>query len=151
MKLSRFLAIFLSLALSSIISGCKNYILPEGNIALITSSSSGNIQLLPPEKITASQGKTKAITLSWQPAVGAVQYKIYSSLTAFEDVQQVAETKDGSTSSITLMEESGVSKYYKIKTVGANGKAIFPILFTAQQWQHQSLLTLNSQKKETVQ
>ena len=122
MKLSRFLAIFLSLALSSIISGCKNYILPEGNIALITSSSSGNIQLLPPEKITASQGKTKAITLSWQPAVGAVQYKIYSSLTAFEEVQQVAETKDGSTSSITLMEESGVSKYYKIKTVGANGK-----------------------------
>lgn len=95
---------------------CNQDLIPEPEMEKITSGISSNTTLLPPALLTATQGGVKGVTLSWKATSNANQYKIYAAKTPYDNFVQVAETKD-STTQITITEESGTVKYYRVSSV----------------------------------
>lgn len=104
------------------LSGCQNELISEPNMNQLTGSSAGgNTTLLAPTGLKASHGGYQSVTLTWVASKGAARYKIYSASSAFDTMEQVAETADSSTS-FTLREDSGVSKYYCVSAISYDQK-----------------------------
>ncbi|MDR2258539.1 MAG: fibronectin type III domain-containing protein, partial [Treponema sp.] len=64
-----------------ILEACVNQFLPEPRI-IRTAVDSGDTQKNDwgaPQNVTITQGKKRAISLSWEPVEGAVRYNIYKS------------------------------------------------------------------------
>ena len=76
--------------------------------------------ILPPSKITASHGESKAVTISWEAVENAVQYQIFAAENPFSTFSKVSETK-GTETEILIEEESGITKYYCVSAVNYYG------------------------------
>lgn len=73
-----------------------------------------------PQDVKVSHGKQKSVEISWTPIPNAIQYQIFSASTPYESFSQTAETKKAE-NSITITENSGISKYYTVKAVNYFG------------------------------
>lgn len=96
------------------IFSCKQDLLDSPNIYTGLSYSKGEV--LPPEKITATQGGYRSITLTWSSSKYAKNYEIYSSDTSTGEFIKIGETSDA-TCNYTSSENPGILKYFKVRAV----------------------------------
>ena len=76
--------------------------------------------ILPPAKVVASHGESKAVNLSWDVVENAVQYQVFAAESPYGTFTKVSETK-GTETEITVDEESGITKYYCVSAVNYYG------------------------------
>lgn len=114
MKIKRFSVFFCFIASVAIFSSCRQDLLDSPNIYTGLSYSKGEI--LPPEKITATQGGYRSITLTWASSKYAKNYEIYSSDTSTGEFIKIGETSDA-TCNYTSSENPGILKYFKVRAV----------------------------------
>lgn len=74
-----------------------------------------------PENLVATHGLKGKIELSWQGVQDSSRYNIYEAATPYDRFIQIAETTTNTTS-YTLEEKSGASKYYKVTAVNRENK-----------------------------
>ena len=113
--------LFLFLLLLFSLISCKQELLPSPlsngneNAPQFTSRN-----VLSPQNVIASHGQVRSVTLSWDAVKNAKAYYIYSADTFFDHFEKVGETTKETT--ITLNENSGVTKAYYVSAVDYNGK-----------------------------
>jgi hypothetical protein len=97
------------------LAACSNQMMPD--IQLIDRSvekeSAGGSEWGAPQNLAASQGKKRAITLSWDPVDTAVRYYIYKSESPLLDFVQCGETADDA-AEFELKVSPGANMYYKV-------------------------------------
>ena len=76
--------------------------------------------ILPPASLTATQGESKAVVLTWPAVKNAVQYQVFAAESPFSTFSKVSETTSTETE-ITIEEEAGITKYYCISAVNYYG------------------------------
>lgn len=76
--------------------------------------------ILPPASLTATQGESKAVVLTWTAVKNAVQYQVFAAESPFSTFSKVSETTSTETE-ITIEEEAGITKYYCISAVNYYG------------------------------
>lgn len=117
MKLKRFSVLFGFIASVAIFSSCRQDLLESPSFYTRGSYSKGTI--VSPEKVSATQGGYRSITLTWSSSKSAKNYEIWSSETATGEFKKIGETSD-STCSYTSGDAPGVLKYFRIKAVDYN-------------------------------
>lgn len=120
MKALRFCAVLLLPLLLCI--ACKNDLVSATTLNYNDKKNAADYEdfILPPESVTASQGKKKSVLLTWKPVKNAVQYQIYSADTPFSVFSKISETKEAE-NEITIDEEAGITKYYCVCAVNYFG------------------------------
>ena len=114
---------FLVLALLALVfAACKYDLVKETTFDYNEKKNAADYDdfILPPEDVTASQGESKSVTLSWIPVKNAVQYYIYSATSPYDTFSKISETK-GAETEIVIDEEPGITKYYCVSSVNYYG------------------------------
>lgn len=117
MKLKRFSVLFGFIASVAIFSSCRQDLLESPSFYTRGSYSKGTIAS--PEKVSATQGGYRSITLTWSSSKSAKNYEIWSSETATGEFKKIGETSDA-TCSYTSGDAPGVLKYFRVKAVDYN-------------------------------
>ncbi|MCR4899629.1 MAG: fibronectin type III domain-containing protein [Treponema sp.] len=122
MKAFRYFGLISFFLLAFMFVACKNDIVSATTFDFDEKKNAADYDdfILPPDKIEASHGESKAVTLSWTPVKNAVQYYIYSAATPYDVFNKISETK-GDETEIIVDEEAGVTKYYCICAVNYYG------------------------------
>ncbi len=108
--------------LSLVFGACKYDLVKETTFDYNEKKNAADYEdfILPPENVTASQGQSKSVTLTWIPVKNAVQYYIYSAPTPYDTFSKISETK-GAETEIVIDEEPGITKYYCVSAVNYYG------------------------------
>ncbi len=110
------------LALPLILAGCR-YDLVEGpSMDMNEEKNAADYKdfILPPASLTATQGESKAVVLTWPAVKNAVQYQVFAAESPFSTFSKVSETTSTETE-IIIEEEAGITKYYCISAVNYYG------------------------------
>ncbi|MCM1320749.1 MAG: fibronectin type III domain-containing protein [Bacteroides sp.] len=94
---------------------CNDHLLPEPAMSTAANSPQ-RTQIQAPVNVKATHGKSRTVTLAWDAAASAVQYRVYSAAEPYYTFNQVGETK-GTETTIDISEKAGTTAYYKIKAV----------------------------------
>ena len=120
-KFIHIISVLIATTLIFSFGACKYQVIPEPSAI---DRNGTNIDpsdgILPPEKVSASNGNYRSIELNWSPVKNAIQYQIFSALTPYDNFIQIAETT-GKETSITIDEDVGITNYYMVKAVNYYG------------------------------
>ena len=121
-KSFRLFCAFISI-LSFFTFSCQHELLPSPKNETTTDQNQNQETIIGtvPENLVATHGLKGKIELSWQGVQDTARYNIYEAATPYDKFIQIAETTTNTTS-YTLEEKSGASKYYKVTAVNRNGK-----------------------------
>lgn len=121
-KSFRLFCAFISI-LSFFTFSCQHELLPSPKNETTTDQNQNQETIIGtvPENLVATHGLKGKIELSWQGVQDTARYNIYEATTPYDKFIQIAETTTNTTS-YTLEEKSGASKYYKVTAVNRNGK-----------------------------
>lgn len=121
-KSFRLFCAFISI-LSFFTFSCQHELLPSPKNETTTDQNQNQETVIGtvPENLVATHGLKGKIELSWQGVQDTARYNIYEAATPYDKFIQIAETTTNTTS-YTIEEKSGASKYYKVTAVNRNGK-----------------------------
>lgn len=121
-KSFRLFCAFISI-LSFFTFSCQHELLPSPKNETTTDQNQNQETIIGtvPENLVATHGLKGKIELSWQGVQDTARYNIYEAATPYDKFIQIAETTTNTTS-YTIEEKSGASKYYKVTAVNRNGK-----------------------------
>ena len=121
-KSFRLFCAFISI-LSFFTFSCQHELLPSPKNETTTDQNQNQETVIGtvPENLVATHGLKGKIELSWQGVQDTARYNIYEAATPYDKFIQIAETTTNTTS-YTLEEKSGASKYYKVTAVNRNDK-----------------------------
>jgi hypothetical protein len=107
------------LVLALVLGSCVNQLLPKPEVRAAAEAAAGEdpgVSRSPwgaPEELTASQGKKRAVALSWKPVTGAVRYYVYKSESPLQEFVQCGETADD-TPEFEVKTSPGATLYFKV-------------------------------------
>lgn len=122
MTLIRRLRLLVLALLALVFAACKYDLVKETTFDYNEKKNAADYDdfILPPESVTASQGQSKSVVLSWLPVKNAVQYYIYSAPSPYDSFVKISETR-GAETEIVIDEEPGITKYYCVSAVNYYG------------------------------
>ncbi|MBR4629760.1 MAG: hypothetical protein IKO57_04885 [Treponema sp.] len=98
---------------------CSDELLSSPESSESSSGISASKVIVAPASLSATHGTLRGVQLSWKSSEGASRYKIYSADSPFSSFIQIGEAS-GDENFFTASENSGVSKYYKVKAVDSS-------------------------------
>ena len=98
---------------------CSDELLSAPESSESSSGISASKVIVAPASLSATHGTLRGVQLSWKSSEGASRYKIYSADSPFSSFIQIGEAS-GDENFFTASENSGVSKYYKVKAVDSS-------------------------------
>jgi hypothetical protein len=110
-----------ALILTVLLAACSDQLLSAPELRAAIESGGGQNSWGTPQGLSASLGKTRTISLSWETVEGAVRYNIYKSPSPLVEFALGGQTT-GAVSRYELLVQPGESWYFQVEAVDYRGR-----------------------------